>query len=310
MLNLDPNTCPQRQGGTHNSLLTAGLAPVLPSPADEGVPLVPSLTMGADAVLSHLAKRLCTQVGVLGFPDAGKTAALVSLYLLVSNNQLEGFEFRDCLTLMAFEQISRGARDWKQDSLPDQITTHTESADGRTAGFLHFKLFDTALRQDLEFFVPDLPGEWTSTLVDHNRGDRLAFLRAADVIWLFMDGQQLAGANTRGEAVHRTELVVKRVAALLGDDVRPPLVLVVTRRDEGQPHQASINSVLRCATDEGFEASVVPIASVSKQHEVIPAGTGLVELVKTLRPKASPVSQVLLDERNPEARFSINFRMA
>lgn len=308
MLNHDPNTCPEREGGTHTSLLTAGLAPVLAPPADEGVPLVPSLTMGSDAVLSHLAKSLCTQVGVLGFPNAGKTAALVSLYLLVSNRQLEGFEFRDCRTLMAFEQISRGARNWKPDSLPDQITTHTESADGRTAGFLHFKLFDMALRQDLEFFVPDLPGEWTSTLVDHNRSDRLAFLSAADVLWLFMDGQQLADVNTRGEALHRTELVVRRLAALLGHDVRPPLAFVVTRLDEGQPHQASINSILSCATDEGFDASIVPIASVSKRREVTPAGTGLVELVKTLRPKARPASQVLLDERHPGSRFSINFR--
>lgn len=307
MLNNDPSTCPQRQGQVETPIVAKGLAPVL-APPDEGVSLEPSLTMGGEAVRAHLEQRLCTQVGILGFPDAGKTAALVSLYLLVSSNKLEGFEFRDCRTLMAFEQISRGARAWDKDSLPDQITAHTKLADGRTAGFLHFKLFDAEHRRNVEFFVPDLPGEWTTTLVDQNRGDRLEFLRAADVLWLFVNGQQLTNAETRGRAVHRAELTIKRTAALLGDGIRPPLALVITRRDEGQPHEASIDSILQCATSQGFAASVIEVASFSKHPDVAPAGTGLVELVRTLRPKVRVAPEVLLDERRPGARFSLNFR--
>ncbi|WP_429279598.1 TRAFAC clade GTPase domain-containing protein [Paraburkholderia sp. GAS41] len=264
--------------------------------------------MGAETVRAHLARRLCTQVGVLGFPDAGKTAALVSLYLLVSSNKLEGFEFRDCRTLMAFEQISRGARAWDKDSLPEQITNHTESVDGRTAGFLHFKLADLELQRDLEFFVPDLPGEWTTTLADSNRIDRLEFLRAVDVIWLFVNGQHLANAEARGHAVHRAEIVVKRTAALLGYSIRPSLALVITRRDEGQTHQASVDSILQCATSHGFAASVIEVASFSNHPDVTPAGTGLVELVKTLRPQVRIAPEVLLDERRSDSRFSMNFR--
>lgn len=308
ILNHDPNTCPQRQGLTQTSLLTAGLPPVLPPPTDEGVRLVPSLTMGSDDVQSYLRRRLCTQVGVLGFPNAGKTAALVSIYLLVSNNQMEGFQFRDCRTLMAFEQISRGAREWRKDALPEQVTAHTESADGRTAGFLHFKLFDQARSRDVEFFIPDLPGEWTSTLVDQNRSDRLEFLRAADVIWLFVDGRQLATAKARQEAVHRTQLVIRRAADFLGAGVRPPLALVVTRRDDGQPHQASIDAILGTSSDEGFDARVIEIASFSMHPDVAPAGAGLVELVKTLRPKVRIAPEVLVDERRAGARFAMNFR--
>ncbi len=308
MLNNNPSTCPQRLGSAGTPTLATGLAPVLTSPIDEGVRLAPSLTMGSEDVQSYLGRRLCTQVGVLGFPNAGKTAALVSLYLLVSNKQLDGFEFRDCRTLMAFEQISRGAREWRRDALPEQVTVHTELADDRTAGFLHFKLFDQAHGQDVEFFVPDLPGEWTSTLVDQKRSDRLAFLRAADVIWLFVDGQQLANARARQEAVHRTQLVIRRTADFLGSRGRPPLALVVTRRDEGQPHQPSIDAILGTSADEGFDARVIEIASFSRHPDVAPAGTGLVELVKTLLPKARTERKVLMDERHPDARFAMNFR--
>jgi hypothetical protein len=307
LLNNDPGTCPHRQASIEAKIENKGLAPVLPSP-EVGVRLDASLTMGGDAVRAYLGRHLCTQVGVLGFPDAGKTAALVSLYLLVSRNMLEGFEFRDCRTLMAFEQISRGARAWDENVLPDQITAHTESADGRTAGFLHFKVYDIELQRDVEFIVPDLPGEWTTAFVDENRRDRLEFLRAADVLWLFVNGEQIADSATRGHAVHRTELVIRRTAALLGDDIKPPLAIVVTRRDEGQPNQAALDSLIQCATTNGFSSTSIEVASVSKSPEVAPAGTGLVNLVKTLRPDARIEQGVLSDERRSGFRFAMNFR--
>lgn len=307
MLNNEPSTCPNHLSTATTHVSTAGLAPVLSAP-DEGVALESSMTLGGEDVRFLLERRLCTQVGILGFPDAGKTAALVSLYLLVSSGNLEGFEFRDCRTLMAFEQISRGARAWDRDLLPDQVTAHTEISDGRTAGFLHLKLFDSEFQRDIEFFVPDLPGEWTTTLVDQNRGDRLEFLRAADILWLFMNGHQLTNTETRGLAVHRAELMINRTSALLGDGIRPPLALVVTRRDEGVAHQGSIDSILQCAIKNGFDASIVEVASFSKFPNVAPAGTGLVKLIKTLRPRVDGGRKVLMDDRRPNARYSMNFR--
>ncbi|WP_373994352.1 hypothetical protein [Duganella sp. OV458] len=51
-------------------------------------------------------------VGIVGLPGAGKTACLVSAYLLLAKGQFEGFSFADSDTLRAFEHISRGSRMW------------------------------------------------------------------------------------------------------------------------------------------------------------------------------------------------------
>src|SRR4029077_3525643 len=128
---------------------------------------------------------------------AGKTAALVSLYLLASRAQLRGFGFADSRTLMAFNEISQGALDWNEGKLPDQLTQHTELADDRTAGFLHLRLRHEESEETCDFLLPDLPGEWTTSFVDKDRNDRLQFLKRADVIWLMMDGAQLRDTSQR-----------------------------------------------------------------------------------------------------------------
>ncbi|MEH2469277.1 hypothetical protein V1281_001472 [Nitrobacteraceae bacterium AZCC 2161] len=87
-----------------------------------------------------MAERYCTLIGILGDPDSGKTAALVSLYLIASYTQHEGFGFADCRSLMAFNDISQRARHWNEGAPPDQMTVHTEAPDERTAGFLHLRL--------------------------------------------------------------------------------------------------------------------------------------------------------------------------
>ena len=211
---------------------------------------------------------------------------------------------------MAFEQISRGARRWDVSALPDQITAHTESADGRTAGYLHVKLFDEETGKDIEFLVPDLPGEWTSTLADDNRTDRLTFFRAASVLWLFVDGRQLMATDKRGLAVHRAELVIQRAAVLFGSDAKPPLVLVVTHKDEGDPNRPSIDTILACAMDTGFVTEVIEVASFSKAPDAVVPGTGLSELIKTLRANVGEGPQALAENRRLGARSMMNFRNA
>jgi hypothetical protein len=140
--------------------------------------------MTPDVLREACGGRMFRLVGVLGAPDAGKTAILVSLYLLLSRGKLEGFTFSDSMSLLAFDEISRGARRWNGGAPPEQMTNHTEPPDHRTAGFLHLRLRDreSGVRHDV--LLPDLPGEWSTSLIDSNRVDRLDFLKAADVIWV------------------------------------------------------------------------------------------------------------------------------
>src|SRR5262249_55699493 len=144
-----------------------------------------------------MASRYVTVVGILGEPETGKTACLASLYLLVANAMLDGWTFADSRSLMAFESIARGARRWNDGHPPEQMTVHTEMADDRQPGFLHLRLRRSSDGRVVDFALPDLPGEWTKQLVRASRSDRFEFLRAADVIWLLVDGRDLANKERR-----------------------------------------------------------------------------------------------------------------
>ncbi|OWK22024.1 hypothetical protein AJ88_14085 [Mesorhizobium amorphae CCBAU 01583] len=60
-----------------------------------------SNTLTEDNLSLMMGGRYCTMIGIIGPPDSGKTAALVSLYLLLSHGRLAGFEYADSRSLMA-----------------------------------------------------------------------------------------------------------------------------------------------------------------------------------------------------------------
>ncbi|WP_426420951.1 TRAFAC clade GTPase domain-containing protein [Bradyrhizobium genosp. A] len=223
-----------------------------------------------------MGSRYCRLIGVLGTPDAGKTAALVSLYLLLARNKLGRIRFRDSRSLMAFDELSQGARQWNEGQPPDQLTVHTELADDRSAGFLHLRLAaDGAESNDL--LLPDLPGEWTSSLIEKNRTDRLQFLKGADVLWLMLDGRQLTVLETRQLAIHRAKLLVQRVAALIDKSV--PLLLVVTRRDQCEVDDKTLEEICAEAQSQGFSMEIFQIASFASAEGGVAAGSGIHELM-------------------------------
>jgi len=76
---------------------------------------------------------------------------------------------------MAFEEISRGARRWNEGHQPDQMTSHTELSSDRSPGFMHLRLRQTSTNESADILMPDLPGEWTTSLIESNRVDRLNF---------------------------------------------------------------------------------------------------------------------------------------
>ena len=236
----------------------------------------PSTAIGTVEAQMMMKKEYHHMIGLLGIPDAGKTACLVSLYLLLSHDRLEGFRFADSKSLLALDELSRGARRW-EGGCPEQMTTHTELGDNRSAGFVHFKVARTSDGVPFNVLIPDLPGEWSESLIDNNRSERLQFLRSTDSIWIMVDGQQLLEKERRLGATHRTKLLVDRVVELCRPHV-PRLHLVVSRADVGIPDNRAINEIKNRITNQEIDFSITNIASFSTNKKV-PAGTGIAELL-------------------------------
>ena len=174
-----------------------------------------SFTLTLKKVRETMGGRYCRMVGILGLPNAGKTAALVSLFLLISRGKLNNYSFANSLTLMAFTEISQGTRRWNEGQLPEQLTTHTELAEDRTAGFLHLRLKHLNQSEVVDLFFPDLPGEWTTKLIEENRVDRFEFLKRSDVVWLVIDGNNLFCTKFRQLTIHHTKLLMQRLVGLI-----------------------------------------------------------------------------------------------
>lgn len=312
LLNNAVETCPERVLSGIEPAVDDTLSALVPPPlsAPERNPQFPSsLTLTPDAVRSALSGRMLRLIGVLGAPDAGKTAILVALYLLLSRGKLEGFKFGDSLSLLAFDEISRGARRWNEGQPPEQMTNHTELPDQRTAGFLHLRLRGrtSEIRHDL--LLPDIPGEWSTSLIDSNRVDRLAFLKSADVIWITVDGRQLINAETRQQVLHRTGLLMQRVSEFLAPEI-PPIIIVISHKDLGDPSPASIRKLESEATRLKLQFKIMQVSSFSDNEAVMP-GTGIAELIDiSLRGSAPSESMTLWpDTLVPSSdRQLLNFR--
>lgn len=251
-------------------------APVLTTP-EELPTFPPSTTLGLDAIEAIMAKRYVTVIGILGDPEAGKTACLASLYLLVSHALLEGWSFADSQSLMAFEEISRGARRWNEGHPPDEMTVHTEMADDRQPGFLHLRLKRASDGRCFDLALPDLPGEWTKTLIRSSQSDRLEFIRSADVFWLVADGRILSDRVKRQGAITRLGQLAGRLRSMMtGASAR--LMLVITHRDVVEVEDAVLDRVRGEFGKHQLDAEVVPIAPFAESDAIKP-GFGLSSLI-------------------------------
>lgn len=282
----DLKTCPNLIGavvgedgdaGPHEAVTveTAGL-PVLPSP-ERSPSFPPSTSLGPNEVEEMMRRRYVTVVGIVGDPEAGKTACLASLYLLISNAMLDGWSFADSSTLMAFEEISRGARRWHDGHPPDEMTVHTEMADERRPGFLHLRLRRDSDDRCIDLALPDLPGEWTKSLVRSSRSDRFEFLKAADVIWLLIDGRTLTDREKRQGTITRLGQLAARLRALI-TDAFPRLLLVITHQDLGATPENILSRIADEFKKHGVTAEVVGTAPFS-DDENTKAGFGLASLI-------------------------------
>ncbi len=281
ILGNDPTTCVDRLKSLEYleepSVLELIGSSVLESPTElERFP--GSYTLSTDYCEELMRSRYCKVVGILGVPGTGKTASLVSLYLLLSHSKLSGFEFRDSKSIMAFEEISRGARKWSKGNLPEQLTVHTELQDERQAGFLHLRLHYTNQNVATDLLLTDIPGEWTTSLIDSNRIDRLNFLKSSDRIWIMLNGEEVADAETRQHTIHRLKILVDRISILLAPYI-PDLTIVITHCDTNEGVKKHLATFL--SKYPSINIKVFEIASFSSNDE-IPPGTGLSELVEDL----------------------------
>lgn len=178
---------------------------------------------------------------------------------------------------MALDEISRGARRWTGGLLPQQMTARTELSDDRAAGFLHLKVRASKHADPIDFLLPDLPGEWSTAMVEESRHDRLAFLQRADVIWLMVDGSRLTKLTTRHGTIHRTKLYLQRLKQFFPN--LPRMILVLTRADTGVVSEKTFDAILNEAKALGISLSVQAISSFSTNPE-LPAGTGIPELIQ------------------------------
>jgi hypothetical protein len=277
VLNNVPKDCPNAVSALATESVDVGATTAIPplSPVESTARFPAGRALGAQDTYSITAREYGRLICVLGAPDSGKTACLVSLYLLLSHDQLFGFSFADSKSLMAFDELARGAREWTGE-VPEQMTAHTRLDGGRSAGLLHLRLA-RANQRDVSVFIPDLPGEWTNSLIDSNVSERLSFLRSADVIWLTMDGRALVDISRRHNAIHRVGLLLERLRTLCPAPL-PSIRFVVTRLDAAPIADGVAARLVEAAHGAGFDSAVHQVASFSQNDDVRP-GKGIAELL-------------------------------
>ncbi|HEP6277981.1 hypothetical protein QZM46_07675 [Burkholderia vietnamiensis] len=288
-------------------LSSADLGSAVLTRPDEIPRLPSSLTMGLEEATSLMAKRHTTMVGILGLPDSGKTACLVSAYLLLARGKFEGYDYVDSASLMAFEQISRGSRTWTKGDEPAQLTTHTEMADDRQAGFLHFRLRRQEDDRFFDMLMPDLPGEWSRALIDKTDSNRFAFLGYASVIWLMVDGRAFADPKKKGYATYRAEVLVERLSAILPTP-RPRIILVPSWRDIGEFPADAYQRICEEGRRHDMKIALAPIASFSFGE--VPPGSGVASLIDMTLNHDRPSPDFWPEDRSPSMRTLSCFRSA
>lgn len=320
-LERDPSACSNRVINLAASLAAAEVqdddetpqagdrlgAPVLDSPTRAST-LPSSRTLGLEDLNAMMGTRYVNVVGILGDPESGKTACLASLYLLISHSMLNGWSFADSKSLAAFEDIARGARDWNDGEVPEQMTVHTELADDHSPGFLHLRLARHSDGQRIDLALPDIPGEWTQALVNSARSDRLDFMKSAEAIWIVLDGRTLANLEKRQGLIARLGQLMGRLDTML-DGRMPRLMIVITHRDLQVPTDNVVGRLKAELDKRGVNPEIVSVAPFSDDPDTIPAGFGIADLINLTVGKPTKLPPLWQStEPNADDRAYLSYR--
>jgi hypothetical protein len=285
------------------SQVTSLVGDAVLAPPEQKPSLPRSGTLDLAEANAIMSSRYVNLVGIIGLPDAGKTACAASLYLLLAHNALKGFSYLRSKTLMALEEISRGSRRWNDGNAPTNMTTHTELPDDRQAGFLHLRLRRNIDGKSFDLLMPDLPGEWSRALINQGDDGRFGFLKAADVIWLMANGRDFITLKTREHAIYQLSNLIERLQSLVD---RPRIILVTSWHDKGKIPDEVLARVLEEGKRFGFDIEFSPIASFSDTD--ISPGEGVAELIeKTITVKRSPSELWPAGNSRPAERAFLNF---
>jgi len=118
-----------------------------------------------------------------------------------------------------------------------------------------------------------------------------------------VDGEKLNAPETRNYSLHRTTLLIQRVAAFLAPRI-PPVILVTTRRDRGAPKPETLRALQEEANRHRMDITIKSIASFTDGAHVA-AGAGIADLIastfaarSTNHPEFWPDSQIGAAERS------------
>lgn len=243
------------------------------------------LELGTEDAITVSRASYCHLIGILGASDAGKTCFLLSLYLMASRGAMpNGYRFAGSLTLKGFEDRARRIRSWKAGPLPSQLADHTTLSDSRQAALLHLALRKRGnLGRRIDLMLTDLPGEWSTTLVDRvATANRFHFLKRADGIIIVVDGPSLVSPRRHVE-VQRTKHLLERLVSDVGVDPTVPLTILLTKGDEivmKRPDAAS--ELIQHSQSLGFKPEAVMSAAFSRTPDAVPNGTGVFEALERL----------------------------
>jgi len=235
--------------------------------------------LGASDMLQVSSAYYTHVIGLMGPQNAGKTCFLLSLYLMASRRSLPtGYLFKRSLTLQGFEDRARKIRAWQGGPLPEQLADHTSLADERRPGFLHLGIRKNDER--IELLLSDLPGEWTTSLINRaETAKRWDFLKRADGIIVMLDGTELIGAD-RFVHVTSAKHLFDRLKNTIGIPVDIPFVILVSKGDEIRMEEPEVlEEIKQSAIELGLAPKVILCASFSRTPEVIPNGVGVIDAV-------------------------------
>ena len=143
---------------------------------------------------------------------------------------------------------------------------------------MHLRMVRTSDRRRIDFALPDLPGEWTTSLVGTAKVDRFEFLTSAEAIWVVVDGRALADREARQGVISRLGQLAGRLQTLF-DGAPPRTIVVATHRDDGALAEAILARVTAELAKKGIAANVIEVAPFSGNAEIEP-GYGLVDLIE------------------------------